>query len=128
MIDKYIYTSTQLIKDCKYETYNSINQIYPGISFNVTNINGLWNDEYGYGLLDAYNSVINTPSTIYIQNDTIDGTRLISADSIIVGRDVTDEIEQGDVIIGQGNITLKANYIELKNSTLVPIGTTLKTE
>ena len=86
---------------------------------------GSWNNEYGYGLVDAYSSVINTPSLVYIQNDTITGTNVISADYIYVGNDVTDRMEHGDVILGQGDITLKAGYIEIKNSTTVPLGTTL---
>ena len=76
--------------------------------------------------MDAYNSVINTPSTVYIQNDTITGSRVISADSIYVGMDVTNTQAYGDVMLGQGDITMKAGYVELKNSTTVPLGTTLK--
>lgn len=71
---------------------------------------------------------MNTPRTVYIQNETINGTRNITADSIYVGKDVTNLIGQGDVILGPGNITLKADYIEIKNSTTVPLGTTLKVE
>ena len=96
-----------------------------GVNFNVTMPDGSWNNEYGYGLVDAYSSVINTPSLVYIQNDTITGTNVISADYIYVGNDVTDRMEHGDVILGQGDITLKAGYIEIKNSTTVPLGTTL---
>ena len=87
-----------------------------------------WVIEYGYGLVDAYSSVINTPTIAYIQNDTITGTSIISADNIYVGRDVTDRKEYGDVILGQGDITLKAGYIKIKNSTTVPLGTKLKIE
>ncbi len=72
--------------------------------------------------------MINTPHVVYIQNETITGTKTISADSIYVGRDVTNTKEQGDVTLGQGDITLKAEYIEIKNSTTVPLGTTLKIE
>lgn len=114
-------------------TVNQVNSIInsnakklSGVNFNVTKPDGLWNNEYGYGLVDAYNSVINTPNTIYIQNDTITGSRVISADSIYVGKDVTNTQAYGDVILGQGNITLRAGYIEIKNSTIVPLGTTLK--
>jgi hypothetical protein len=72
--------------------------------------------------------VINTPDTVYIQDETVSGTRLISAGSIYVGRDVTDSKGYGDVILGQGDITLKADYIEIRNSTTVPVGTTLTIE
>lgn len=43
-----------------------------------------------------------------------------------VGRNVTNTKAYGDVILGQGNITLKAKNVEIKNSTTVPLGTTLK--
>lgn len=98
------------------------------VNFNVTKSDGSWNIEYGYGLVDAYSSVINTPEIIYIQNDTITGTRIISADKIYVGKDVTDRKEQGEVILGQGDITLKAKKVTIKNSTKVPLGTKLKIE
>lgn len=94
-------------------------------NFNENKPYGLWNNRYGYGLVDAYQSVINTHGTAYIQDDTITGTRIISADNIYVGRDVTNTKPYGDVILGQGNITLRAEYVKIKNSTTVPIGTTL---
>lgn len=31
------------------------------VNYNVNKSNGTWNYEYGYGLVDAYNAVINTP-------------------------------------------------------------------
>lgn len=89
---------------------------------------GSWNNEYGYGLVDAYNSVINTPSTVYIQNDTITGTRVISGEKIYVGKDVTNTKAYGNVVLGQGNITLQGRYVKIKNSTTVPLGTTLTIE
>lgn len=95
------------------------------VNFNESKPYGSWNNKYGYGLVDAYKSVINTHGTAYIQNDTIIGTRIISADNIYVGRDVTNTKPYGDVIIGQGNITLRGEYIKIQNSTTVPLGTTL---
>ena len=116
-------------------TVNQVNSIInsnakklSGVNFNVTKPDGLWNNEYGYGLVDAYNSVINTPSTVYIQNDTITGTKILLADNIYVGRDVTNTQEYGDVTLGQGNITLRAKNVVIKNSTTVPLSTTLKIE
>lgn len=113
-------------------TVNQVNSIIcsntkklSGVNFNVTKPDGSWNNEYGYGLVDAYNSVTHTPDTVYIQNETITGTRTISAGSLYVGRDVTNTKPYGDVILGQGVITLKAGYTEIKNSTTVPLGTTL---
>ena len=101
----------------------------PNLS-NYTELNsyGSWSEQYGYGLVDAYNAVINTPGSAYIQNDIITGTRIISAGSIYVGSDVTNTMAYGDVVLGQGDITLKADYVEIKNSTTVPLGTTLTIE
>lgn len=98
----------------------------PGVSFNETKTYGAWNEQYGYGLVDAYSSVINTPNIEYIQNDTITGIRTISADKIYIGRDVTDQKEYGDVTLGPGNIKLKAEKVLIKNSTKVTLGTKLK--
>jgi hypothetical protein len=33
--------------------------------------------------------------------------------------------EYGDVTLGQGDITLQGKFVEIKNSTTVPLGTTL---
>ena len=96
------------------------------VTFNEIKSDGTWNKEYGYGLVDAYNSVINTPHVVYVQNDTITGTEVISADSIYVGKDVVDTKEYGEVILGQGDITLKAKSVTIKNSTIVPLGTKLR--
>ena len=97
-----------------------------GINFNETKPDGSWNEQYGYGLIDAYSCVINTPSIEYIQNETITGTRTIYADKIYVGRDVTDREAYGDVTLGPGDINLKAERVIIKNSTKVPLGTKLK--
>ena len=116
-------------------TVNQVNSIIhsnakklSGVNFNVTKPDGSWNNEYGYGLVDAYSSVINTPGTVYIQNDTITGSRVISADSIYVGRDVTEGKPYGDVILGQGQIKLKAKSVTIKDSTIIPLGTTFNIE
>ena len=100
----------------------------PGVNFNETKPDGTWNNEYGYGLVDAYYSVLNTPTVHYIQNETITGTNTIIADNIYVGRNVTDRKAYGDVILGTGNITLKGDYVEIRNSTTVPLGTILTIE
>lgn len=86
---------------------------------------GTWNIKYGYGLVDAYNSVINTPNVYYIQNENITGNRTISAHTIVVGKDVTDNLSYGNVILGPGQISLNAESVIIKNSTTVPLGTTL---
>jgi len=68
----------------------------------------------------------NTPHVVYVQNDTITGTKTIFSDIIYVGKDVTDRKNYGDVILGQGDITLKAKTVTIKNSTTIPLGTKLK--
>lgn len=57
---------------------------------------------------------------------TIPVPSVISAEKIYVGRDVNDREEQGNVILGQGDITLRAKTVIIKNSTTVPLGTKLK--
>ena len=114
-------------------TVDQVNSIICSNTKKVPNLNeytetksyGSWSNHYGYGLVDAYTSLIDTPDKAYIQNDTIEGTRIISAQKIYVGRDVTNTKDYGDVVLGQGDITLRANYVEIKNSTTVPLGTTL---
>lgn len=76
--------------------------------------------------MDAYNSIINTPSVIYIQNEVVTGDSIITADSIFIGKDVTNRKEYGDVVIGQGNIIMNAKETKIKNSTFVSLGTTLE--
>ena len=116
-------------------TVNEVNSIIQsnakkpsGVNFNISRPDGMWNIQYGYGLVDAYSSIINTPNVVYIQNDTITGLRIVSADSIYVGKDVTNDKVQGCVTLGQGQITLKAKSVIVKNSTSVPLGTTLNIE
>lgn len=96
------------------------------VTFGEKKADGTWNNMYGYGLVDAYNAVVNTPNVTYIQNEAVTGTRTVSANRIYVGRNVTENKSEGDVILGPGIVTLKADYIEIKNSTSVPLGTTLR--
>lgn len=42
------------------------------IPYNPGYENGTWNTEFGYGLADAYNAVINTPLGMYYSNSTED--------------------------------------------------------
>lgn len=100
-----------------------------GVNFNVTKPDGSWNNEYGYGLVDAEFSVLNIPKIEYIQNDTITGEKYIEAEKIYVGRDVTDRKEYGNVILGPSDgIMLNAKRVIIKNSTKVPLGTELYIE
>ena len=99
-----------------------------GVNFNVTKPYGSWNNEYGYGLVNAYRSVMYTPDTVYIQNDTISGARVISGENIYIGKNVTNDKPYGNVVLGQGNITLQGRIVKIKNSTTVPLGTSLTIE
>lgn len=95
-----------------------------GVNFNVTKPDGTWNNEFGYGLVDACSSVWITPKIEYIQNDTITGNTYIPAEKIYVGRDVTDRKEYGNVVLGPSNsLMLNAKRIIIKNSTKIPVGT-----
>ena len=97
-----------------------------GVNFNINKADGTWNTEYGYGLVDAYNSVLATPIIEYIQNDTITDQSHIVAEKIYVGRDVTDRKEYGNVVLGPSDdIWLDANRVIIKNSTKIPVGTNL---
>ncbi len=98
----------------------------PDVDFSESETYGSWNTGYGYGLVDAYKSVINTPTVIYVQNEKVTGTREIYANNVYIGNDVTDRKDKGAVVIGPGNITIKAKFTEIKNSTFIPLGTTFK--
>lgn len=105
---------------------NSTAKKIPGINFDTLRPDGMWNEQYGYGLVDAYNAVISTPTAAYVQDEIVIGERTISADSIFVGKNVTDDKPYGNVTLGQGNIRMKANFVKIKNSTTVPLGTKLR--
>lgn len=56
-------------------------------------------------------------------------TAMLSLTSVSVYADPIDiPLQVGYVTLGQGDITLKADYVVIKNSTTVPLGTTLKIE
>lgn len=97
-----------------------------GVNFDSTKPYGSWNNEYGYGLVDASSSARHTPKIEYIQNDTITGNYYKAAEKIYIGRDVTDRKEYGDVVLGpNADIMLNAKRVVIKNSTKVPLGTSL---
>jgi hypothetical protein len=53
---------------------------------------------------------------------------VISGEYIYIGKDVTNNKPYGNVVLGQGNITLQGRSVKIKNSTTVPLGTTLTIE
>ena len=89
--------------------------------------NGTWNNEMGYGLVDAYAAVLAAKDK-YIQNTTYEsGTSVVEYyPEIFAGYSVTDEIPYGDVIIKSGsNVTFKAtSAIHLKSGFRVESGAT----
>ncbi len=72
--------------------------------------NGTWNNEVGYGLVDAYAAVM-AAKTKYLQNQTYLSGNVITehAPIIIAGSSVTNSKPYGDVILEEGsNVTLAA--------------------
>jgi len=63
---------------------------------------------------------------VNISHGKIPATSANPAQKIYIGKDVTDRENQGSVILGQGDITLRTKSVTIKNSTTVPLGTKLK--
>ena len=69
--------------------------------------NGEWNDEVGYGLVDAYGALQELSNTRYIQNKTypVAETKVENdKDTIIAGYAVTNSQPYGDVVVPAGGI------------------------
>ena len=69
-----------------------------------------------------------TPTTVYIQNETIDGPKTYSGSTIKVGSSVTTYKPQGPVIFNGGTITLSASEIQLHPNTTISGNTLFKAE
>lgn len=63
---------------------------------------------------------------IYIQNETIFGSKTYNAETIKVGSDVTTAKPEGPVVFESGSITLKADEIEIKSNTTISSETEFK--
>ncbi len=89
--------------------------------------NGKWNNQMGYGLVDAYAAVL-AAKNMYIQNVTYpNGTNLeISYPEIYAGYSVTEDKLCGNVVLQSGSdITFMAkNKIELRSGVYVEQGAT----
>ena len=70
-----------------------------------------------------YVQIGKNPTTIYIQNETIAGTRNYEATFINIGNSVTTEKTQGPVIFNGGSITLTGSKIQLCPGTTISGGT-----
>ena len=87
--------------------------------------NGIWNNEMGYGLVDAYSAVLAAKNE-YIQNKTYaSGTSIIEYyPEIFAGYSVTDAVPYGNVVVKSGsNVTFKAtDAIHLRSGFRVEKG------
>ncbi|MEO1050053.1 MAG: S8 family peptidase [Bacteroidota bacterium] len=96
--------------------------------------NGTWNNEMGYGLLDAEAAVLAAdpvPFNLFLQNDTETGTVVHEAENDIeAGYNVTTAIPFGDYIIASSAVvTLRAgNRIRLANGFHARSGSQVKIE
>lgn len=79
---------------------------------------GSWNYEMGYGLVDAYAAVMKA-SNIYIQDTTYSNSPSVveTLATIYAGRNVTNVIPQGDVIVPSGS---NVHYIAGQSIYLKP--------
>ena len=70
---------------------------------------------------------INDSDVIYLQNDSISGDgKVYEADIIKIGENVTIQKPQGNVLFNGNSTILKANRIEIKNSTTIPLGASIE--
>ena len=96
-------------------------------SFNTTYSDGTWNEEVGYGLVNAYEAVKEARRQ-YIQNKTYEsGTSIIEYyPEIFAGYSVTTAVPYGNVVVKSGsNVTFKAtDKIHLKPGFRVERGGT----
>ncbi|MCZ2140601.1 MAG: S8 family serine peptidase [Bacteroidia bacterium] len=77
-------------------------------TYSVNYTDGTWNDEMGFGLLDAGEAVKMASST-YLQNLTINGTATYKGWFIPAGYNVNPFIPQGNFITNTGaNVTINA--------------------
>jgi subtilisin family serine protease len=86
--------------------------------------NGDWNNEMGYGLIDA-NAAVRLARSLYLQNKTITTTEVYQArDSVISGRAVTSQVPIGDFVVANGaDVEFRASkMIQLENGFKVELG------
>lgn len=86
--------------------------------------NGNWNNEMGYGLIDA-DAAVRLARSLYLQNKTITTTEVYQAkDSVISGRAVTNLVPIGDFVVANGSdVEFRASkMIQLENGFKVEIG------
>ena len=79
--------------------------------------------------VSAHNKIpyINKNTTIYIQNQTLNGPLNITGDKIIIGSSVTSSKPEGPVIFNSGEITITANEIIMEDGVTINKGAILNT-
>lgn len=88
-----------------------------GYSYTVNGLypDGTWNNEMGYGLLDA-EAAVKMAQTLYLQNKTETGTAIRRALNINAGNNVNPAVPAGDYITSPAaNINIiGTNYIDMQ--------------
>lgn len=99
-------TGKQVTDIIEITTQSLIGARYPALEYRI---NGKWNDEIGYGLVDAYAAVLAALPKC-IQNQTYSSGREVYeyAPEITAGYAVTDSKTHGDVVLEAGSdVTLR---------------------
>jgi subtilisin family serine protease len=90
--------------------------------------NGTWHEEVGYGLIDAFQSVLHA-NTLFIQNQIDNGNEgHENVGSIRTGNDVDDFNDNADYIVNSSaNVILKATEeIKLEAGTIIKAGSVFR--
>lgn len=99
-------TGKQVTDIIEITTQSLIGARYPALEYRI---NGKWNDEIGYGLVDAYAAVLAAQPK-YIQNQVYQSGQEVYeyAPEITAGYAVTDSKTHGDVVLEAGSdVTLR---------------------
>lgn len=75
-----------------------------------------------------YISYGKSSTTVYIQNETVNGPRTISGDRIVCGSNVTASKAQGPVTFNSGSITLSGSEIQINPNTTISGNSQFKAE
>lgn len=107
-------TREEVVNIIEITTQNLISDMYPMIE---NRINGKWNEEIGYGLVDAYEALLAVRPKFIQSQIYYSGTEAYEyAPEITVGCAVTNLDFQGDVVLDSGcDVTMRAmNRVVLK--------------
>ena len=70
--------------------------------------------------------LVDERNLLYIQNEVLSGTNEIEADVIIMGSNVTNLVNPGEVLFENGRTEIKGTTVELQGGTLVQQGAELE--